>query len=41
MEFRHKRFHHQHFLTDYMLFGVDETQKVGIPKDSPAQTATN
>lgn len=41
MEFRHKRFHHQHFLTDYMLFGVDETQKVGSPKDSPAQTATN
>jgi tetratricopeptide (TPR) repeat protein len=32
MEYRHRRFHHQHFLTDYMLFNVDTTEKVSNPK---------
>lgn len=35
MEWRHKRFHHQHSLSDYMLFGVDTTDKVTAPKAPP------
>ena len=39
MEYRHKRFHHSHTLTDYLLFGVDETQKVSAPKIPPPDPA--
>jgi tetratricopeptide (TPR) repeat protein len=35
MEYRHKRYHHRHFLTDYMLFGVDTSNKIGKPKEPP------
>ena len=38
MEYRHRRYHHQHALTDYMLFGVDTTQKLGNPKTPPVET---
>jgi len=31
MEFRHRRYHHQHFLTSYMLFDVDTKDKVNNP----------
>lgn len=30
-EFKGKRYHNRHFLTDYMLFGVDTTHKIGKP----------
>jgi hypothetical protein len=33
MEFRGKRYHHRHFLSDYLLFDVDATHKVGNPKE--------
>jgi tetratricopeptide (TPR) repeat protein len=37
LEVRGRRYHHRHFLSDYMLFGVDTTHKVGKPKElSPA-----
>jgi len=32
MEFRRKRYHHTHTLTNYMLFSVDTTNKVAAPK---------
>lgn len=35
MEFHGKRYHHRHFLSDYMLFGVDTTHKIGKPKELP------
>jgi Flp pilus assembly protein TadD len=37
MEFRHKRYHHQHFLTNYMLFNVDTKEKVSNPKTPPPE----
>ena len=33
MEFRGRRYHHRHFLSDYLLFDVDATHKVGNPKE--------
>jgi len=36
MELHGHRYHHKHYLTDYMLFGVDTNHKVGKPKDPPA-----
>ena len=36
MELHGHRYHHKHYLTDYMLFGVDANHKVGKPKDPPA-----
>jgi hypothetical protein len=39
MELHGKRYHHRHFLSDYMLFGVDATQKVGKPKELPPPAA--
>ncbi|MGB9432099.1 MAG: tetratricopeptide repeat protein [Candidatus Acidiferrum sp.] len=35
MEYGHRRYHHQHFLTNYMLFGVDTNEKVHNPKAPP------
>jgi Flp pilus assembly protein TadD len=35
MELRGRRFHHKHYLTDYMLFGVDTNHKIGKPKNAP------
>jgi len=37
MELHRKRYHHKHFLTDYMLFAVDTSHKVNNPKP-PAET---
>jgi tetratricopeptide (TPR) repeat protein len=38
MELRGKRYHHRHFLSDYMLFGVDTTHKINKPKELPPPT---
>ncbi len=35
MELHGKRYHHRHFLSDYMLFGVDTTNKISKPKEIP------
>ncbi len=35
MELHGKRYHHRHFLSDYMLFGVDTTHKINKPKEPP------
>ena len=35
MELHGHRYHHKHYLTDYMLFEVDTNHKVGKPKDQP------
>ena len=35
MELHGKRYHHRHFLSDYMLFGVDTTHKISTPKEIP------
>ncbi len=35
LELKGKRYHHRHFLTDYMLFGVDTTHKIDKPRDLP------
>jgi Flp pilus assembly protein TadD len=29
------RYHHKHYLTDYMRFGVDTNHKIGKPKNAP------
>jgi hypothetical protein len=39
MEFRGKRYHHRHFLNDYLLFDVDTTHKIGKPAESPPPAA--
>lgn len=39
MELHGKRYHHRHFLTDYLLFGVDTSHKIGSPKNIPKQEA--
>jgi tetratricopeptide (TPR) repeat protein len=36
MELRGKRYHHQHLLSNYMLFSVDTTNQIGKPKLPPA-----
>jgi TolA-binding protein len=35
MELHGKRYHHKHFLTDYMLFAVDSSNRIAKPNDSP------
>ena len=35
MELRGRRYHHKHYLTDYMLFEVDTNHKIGKPKNEP------
>jgi len=35
MELRGRRYHHKHYLTDYMLFEVDTNHKIGKPKNPP------
>jgi len=35
MELRGKRYHHRHFLSDYLLFDVDTAHKIGKPKEPP------
>jgi tetratricopeptide (TPR) repeat protein len=35
LELGGKRYHHRHFLSDYMLFGVDTTHKIENPKELP------
>lgn len=35
MELHRHRYHHKHYLTDYMLFGVDTNNKIGKPKEPP------
>ena len=41
MELHGHRYHHKHYLTDYMLFGVDTKHKIGKPKDPPPTTQTD
>jgi hypothetical protein len=36
MELHGHRYHHKHYLTDYMLFEVDTNHKIGKPKNTPA-----
>ena len=36
MELHGKRYHHKHFLTDYLLFEVDTSNKVHKPKEPPS-----
>jgi Flp pilus assembly protein TadD len=40
MELHGHRYHHMHYLTDYMLFGVDSNHKIGKPKDAPPPPPT-
>jgi Flp pilus assembly protein TadD len=40
MELHGHRYHHKHYLTDYMLFGVDTNHKIGKPKDVPPPPST-
>jgi len=35
MELRGKRYHHRHFLSDYLLFDVDTTHRIGKPAEPP------
>ena len=35
MELHGHRYHHLHYLTDYMLFGVETNHKIGKPKNEP------
>ena len=39
MELRGKRYHHRHFLSDYLLFDVDTTHKISKPKEPPPPPA--
>jgi len=39
MELHGRRYHHKHFLTDYLLFGVDTIHTIGSPKGIPEQPA--
>jgi hypothetical protein len=39
MELHGHRYHHMHYLTDYMLFGVDTNHKIGKPKNAPPPDA--
>ena len=38
MEVHGHRYHHKHYLTDYLLFEVDTNHKLGKPKDVPPPT---
>ena len=33
LEIHGRRFHHKHYLSDYMLFAVDTSNKIHKPKD--------
>jgi tetratricopeptide (TPR) repeat protein len=37
LEIHGKRYHHKHFLTDYILFGVDTSHKINGPKNPPPE----
>jgi tetratricopeptide (TPR) repeat protein len=37
LELHGKRYHHKHYLTDYLLFGVDSSAKVNGPKEAPKE----
>lgn len=37
MELHGKRYHHKHYLTDYMLFNVDASAKIEAPKGAPPE----
>ena len=39
MELHGHRYHHKHYLTDYMLFEVDTNHKIGKPKNAPPPSA--
>jgi len=41
MELRGHRYHHQHLLSDYMLFAVDTAPKIEKPKEVPAAPQTS
>jgi len=41
MEIHGHRYHHKHYLTDYMLFEVDTKHKIGKPKIPPPTTQAN
>lgn len=36
IEVRGKRYHHRHYLSDYLMFEIDTTHKVTLPKDAPS-----
>jgi Flp pilus assembly protein TadD len=40
MELRGHRYHHKHYLTDYMLFEVDTNHQIGKPKEPPTPAGT-
>ncbi|HET6930438.1 MAG TPA: tetratricopeptide repeat protein [Candidatus Acidoferrum sp.] len=40
MELHGHRYHHKHYLTDYMLFEVDTSHKIGKPKNPPLPPPT-
>ena len=39
MELHGKRYHHKHFLSNYMLFNVDTAHKIGKPNEPPPPPA--
>ena len=39
LELHGKRYHHKHILSNYMLFGVDTSHKIGRPKNAPPEDA--
>jgi tetratricopeptide (TPR) repeat protein len=40
LEIRGRRFHHKHYLSDYMLFAVDTSNKIHKPKNEPKPEST-
>lgn len=41
MEIRGRRYHHKHYLTDYLLFEVDTSHKIAKPKSMPPPVSEN
>jgi tetratricopeptide (TPR) repeat protein len=39
LEIHGRRFHHKHYLSDYLLFAVDTSNKIHKPKNEPAEPA--
>jgi hypothetical protein len=37
MQLHGRRYHHLHTLSNYMLFSVDTTNKIGKPKEVPEE----
>jgi tetratricopeptide (TPR) repeat protein len=35
LEIRGRRYHHRHYLSDYMLFAIDTSNKISKPKEQP------